>query len=123
MAAISTVTYTLDIQKIGAPDILGKCVYAQIQFGDGSDTYPAGGILLDKEKLGGHYDILSVEVIEDNAAGYQYQFDVSTQKLRIFQVPALEIDTGVDIDAQPLDELADSETPAALTLQIKAVVR
>lgn len=116
--ASSDLTYSVDQEKMQMLNGLGKQVIFQLSFGDGALTYPTGGIAIDKAKLGGHFDILSLNVIESNATGYVFEFDVSAQKLRIF-----EVDTTGDTDKAMVELDGGSDAPAAMVLQINALVR
>lgn len=121
MAAIAStdVTYTIDNADVKY-DRLGFQGLVTIAFGDGALTYPSGGVDLLKGKLGGVNEILSLEVIDSSATGYVFEWDRSAQKLRLLYVPDLDGDAA---DAQPLDELATDETPAAMTLVCKFIAR
>lgn len=112
------VTYTLTLEDMAEHSHLGMEVIAQIAFGDGVDTYPNGGIPLQASKLGGNWEIISLEVIESNADGLKYTFDRSAQTLRIF-----EVDTTGDTDKALVELDQGSDTPAATTLQVRAIVR
>lgn len=60
----------------------------RLVFGDGVDTYPAGGIPLDKDKLGVPNVIESLVVDDKGTSGYQFSFDQSAEKLIVMQAPA-----------------------------------
>lgn len=122
MAAIvaANVSYSFDLKNASKLGRAGKLLRGTISFGDGSLTYPSGGVPLTKGKLGCPQVIKSVKILEDNASGYVYQFDVSTSKLRMFQLPLLEIDDTVDINAQPLVELGTSEVPQVV-LEVEVI--
>lgn len=82
--AASDLTYSfkiVDKHFIGRP---GYVAYGTISFGNGSLTYPSGGIPLTKAKMGMPRKIRSLNVVETNATGYQYEYDVSAEKLRLF---------------------------------------
>ena len=59
--------------------------------------------------------VVSASVIESNATGYVFEYDVSAEALRLFYVPDLD---GNAANAQALDELATDETPAAMTVTV-----
>jgi hypothetical protein len=118
MASItaSDVTYTLDQNDASYPlGKHGKVLYATIAFGDGSLTVPDGGIPLEKKNLGCPYRLRSLEVIESNASGYVFEYDVSAEKLLMLYQDG---DAGnlVSVEASP-----DSVAPAAVTLQVRVV--
>lgn len=58
--------------------------FVAVTFGSGSDYYPNAGIPLNNNGLGLTNDPKAVIVLEDDAAGYQYQWDRSANKLRMF---------------------------------------
>lgn len=81
--AASDVTYVISNQKIG-PNSRSKNL-VKATFGDGTLTYPTGGIPLTKAKMG------LPTVIEhfsfDDAAnddGYMYKYDRDAEKIRIY---------------------------------------
>lgn len=119
--AASDLSWSVTSEDVVVIPGLGKHVRFGLSFGGADLTYPAGGIALDAKKIWAEDRILNLKVIESNVSGYVFEFDVSTQKLRILQVPALIIDTGVDIAAQPLDELGTAEEPD-LVLVCEALV-
>lgn len=111
----SDITYSvsiLDMQRVGRR---GNIVTGTVSYGDGALTYPTGGLPLTKAKLGCPVVLKSLSILEDNAAGYIYQYDVSTEKLRIFTVPALD---GNVAAAQALDEMTGA-VPASI-LEVRA---
>lgn len=111
--AASDVTYTL---QTGRSELTGgskqKHVYS-IAFGDGTDTYPSGGVPLTKAKLGLPTIIEALNFVEDNAGdGYIYKFDESAEKIRIYTA---------DYDATadgPLIELSGGSSAVAATTLI-----
>lgn len=120
MAAIAAgdVTYALQegTQYAGPSDPM-KCANYSITFGDGSDTYPSGGVPLTKGKLGCPNRIVELVVIEADADdGYLYKYDESAETIRAYEVPALD---GNAAAVQALSELTTSATPAATTLIVK----
>lgn len=80
--AASNLTYTINSRQfIGGK--AGFRVDAQISFGNGSLTYPSGGVPITKAKLACPRRIRSLDVIETNAVGYLFTYDVSAEKLFI----------------------------------------
>lgn len=63
---------------------LGYLCRGTISGGNGSLTYPTGGIPLLKGKLGLPRVIKSLKVLETNARGYVFEYDVSAEKLKLF---------------------------------------
>jgi len=116
MAAIasSDVTYVLD-QRNGVISDKDKRYDAEITFGDGALTYPAGGIPLDKSLLGFRNYLNDLVLVDaSNGDGLIYKFDKTNGKIRIYQGEYTAMADG------PLIELDVAATPAATTL--KAIV-
>jgi hypothetical protein len=83
--AVTDVTHTVvRTQVMGqAPR---KVVSATLTFGDGALTYPAGGVPLDKTKLGCPNIIESVDLVDAGSAdGFIYKYDLANNKIRIYQ--------------------------------------
>lgn len=88
--AASDVIYTLQegTQYACPSDPRFKGVF-KIAFGNGSLTYPSGGIPLTKGKLGCPAVLLEFELMDANdASGYTFKYDRENGKLRIYQAPA-----------------------------------
>lgn len=86
--ANTDVTYSF-IQKDKM--FLGRRGYSArgtISFGNGTLTYPSGGIPLIKGKIGLPRVLRSIKILESNAKGYQFEYDVSAEKIRLFQSPS-----------------------------------
>jgi len=63
-----------------------RCALIKLDFGDGTLTYPAGGIPLTKGKMGCPTTIDAftfVDAANDN--GFLYKYDLDATKLRIYQ--------------------------------------
>jgi hypothetical protein len=116
MAAISSsdVSYSVDARN-GVISDKDKRYSANISFGDGVLTYPAGGIPLDKGLLGFRSELKDLVLVDASSGdGYVYKFDKSNQKIRIYEAEYTAMADG------PLVELGALATPAATTL--KAIV-
>lgn len=116
--AASDVTYTLQAgsAKSCPSDPRFEGVF-KVEFGDGSLTYPSGGIPLTKGKLGCPGNIDSLEILDAaNADGYVYKWDRANNKILIYEVPAGD---GEAAAAAPLDALGSA--PAATDLYVKVV--
>lgn len=116
MAAIAStdVTYALQegTQQTSSSSRL-QGIYA-ITFGNGTLTYPAGGVPLTAGKLGCPASLEELLLVDPaNANGFVYKYDRTNQKLRIYQG-----DNDNVADA-PLIELLTSAAPAAATLYAK----
>lgn len=68
-------------EKLEDGRVMAHC---SLVLGDGSATYPAGGIALDKSKIGLRAYIDTVIVQNDAASSRHYKFEQSSGKLRIF---------------------------------------
>ena len=91
-----------------------------ITFGNGSLTYPAGGVPLTKAKLGCPAKIDDF-IVEDpaNANGYVVKYNPTTEKLRLYQIGALD---GNAAGAQALTELVGGTTaPAVMTIKARVI--
>lgn len=121
MAAIAStdLTYTIESKEFLGPKS-GFRVIGSISFGNGSLTYPSGGVPLTKAKMGLPRVIKSISIMETNAVGYFIEFDKSAEKLRLLQVPEIDADPAAVIATQPLDEATTSEAPAAMVVQFEA---
>lgn len=114
--AAANVTYTLNSQDYVKG--LGYVNRMTIAFGNGSLTYPSGGIPLTLASLELPAGELKEFRIEEDAAGNGliYKYDKSALKIRIY-----EADTTGDAD-KPLVELdAASDAPAAVSLEVVVV--
>lgn len=109
----SDVTYT----TIRRDNVNGmKLWHGQIAYGNGALTYPTGGVPSAKEKYGFVKAILSWSVIESNANGLVYEYDISAQKIRTLEGDYANAGEG------PLLELdGGSDAPAAAVLQVVAI--
>lgn len=84
--AASGVTY---VEKGGRSELTGsskvKTVF-EVSFGDGTDTYPSGGIPLTKGKMGLPNVIETINFVEADADdGFVYKYDDSAETVRIYQ--------------------------------------
>lgn len=85
--AASDVTYTLQgkTARSTAADPSYRAIF-KIDFGNGSLTYPTGGIPLTKAKLGCPNKLESFEISDaGSAAGYIIKYDYANEKLKIYQ--------------------------------------
>ncbi len=89
--AASEVTYTIrDRQRIGKKYL----VFVQISFGGTpSDYYNSGGIPLTLGSLGLRDTINGCVILEDNLAGYRYQWDRSANTIRMAVSATGTVDT------------------------------
>lgn len=74
------VTVTINDQWIQEKKKYCECT---VTFGDGSKTYPTGGVPMPTyEKWGMKRSLSVLMVVEANAGGYFWEYDVSVHKLR-----------------------------------------
>lgn len=85
--AASDVTVTLQNRRIGESG--RREVVAKIEFGDGVDTYPSGGVPLTKGDLGLPNVIESLKIFDaEDSGGLIFKYDYENEKIRIYQAPA-----------------------------------
>ena len=116
MAAISSsdVSYSMD-QRNGVVSDKDIRYNGSISFGDGVLTYPTGGIPLDIGKLGFRNKLDNLVLVDDSSGdGYVYKFDKTNNKIVIYEGEYTAVADG------PLVEIANTDTPAATTLQVIA---
>jgi len=115
--AAGDLTYT---KQEGQDELTGGSKYRavyQIEFGDGTDTYPSGGVALTKGDLGCPNALESLMFVEDNAGdGYMYKFDKSAETLRIYQG-----DNNNASDAPAVELVAGTDAVAATTLLVEVI--
>ena len=117
--AAADVTVTIDLNEASYPlGKHGKSLFATIEFGDASKTVPDGGIPLAKAKLGCPHKIFSVEVIESNASGYKFEYDLSAEKLLMLHG---DYSASVDGPFVSVEASPDSVAPAAITLKVRVI--
>lgn len=111
MAAIAAtdVTYTLQRRMIGESGYKQNLV--KIDFGNGTLTYPTGGIPLTGSKMGLANAVLEV-IPYGSVNGFLYKYDQVNNKIMIFQ--------GDNANASPAPgvELSGAATPAAASLYL-----
>lgn len=109
MAAITGFTYTVQKRRrVDASPPVNECK-ASLTFGDGSLTYPTGGIPIAKASLAMPNFLESVDILESGSAdGYIYKVDLANAKIKIFVSPAV---ASTPSTAVALSELASSATP------------
>jgi hypothetical protein len=85
------VTVTLPQQDVDFLAMGKRISFPSIAFGDGSDTYPAGGIPLPAIAAFGMKRAIKRMHIEQPANGNNYHYDLANHKLRIFTATATEV--------------------------------
>ena len=127
MAAIaaSDVTYNIDPLKSSYLGKAGKRHRGTISVGDGSLTYPSGGIPLDAAQLGCPIHLDSLKILETNASGYVTEWDASANTIRLFFSPELTINVESEVESTIagalLDELGGSAAPAAMVIEVEVI--
>ena len=82
--AAANVTYSFNNRDKFPAGRLGWTSIGTISFGNGSLTYPSGGIPLTKGKMGAPRVLRRVRIVESNAALYTFEHDVSADTIRLF---------------------------------------
>lgn len=103
--AAGDLTYTINSQ--GLIGSLGKAVDAKIVFGDGSLTYPAGGVPLTKAKLGCPV-VLHAFIMTEGSSGVStlWKYDDSAETLRAYIVSTAAEMSGDAVAAQEIHGVA-----------------
>lgn len=116
MAAIATANVTYTINKKQIADSGARTFDVSIAFGNGTLTYPSGGVPLLKGSLGCPAVISSFNITNESAGdGFTYKYDATANAIRIYQVPS----SAALGSAAPLLELTTAATPAATTLVVR----
>lgn len=117
MADIASTDVTYALVKQRKEDSSNKVINLTATFGDGALTYPAGGIPLDKNKMGCPNAIISVLLNSPASSnGFVYKYDLTNNKIRIYQG-----DNDNVADAPLIELVAATATPAAATLALEVV--
>lgn len=113
--ASTDVTVTVVEELRGGPK--KKRNRVTIAFGNGTLTYPSGGVPMPAIGKFGMVTVLNgLTFLDDaNANGFHYKFDATNRKIRVYQG---DNDNAADA---PLIELTTAATPAAATLVCEAV--
>lgn len=81
--AASDVTVTvLNQRKLGDSRNLNR---VRLAFGDGTLTYPAGGVPITKGKFGCPAVIESMTIVDKGTSGYDFMYDQSAEKVVMFR--------------------------------------
>lgn len=113
--AASDVTYTIS-EKALKLESGHKQQSVSVAFGNGTLTYPAGGIPLTNASMGMPNALLSVDIVDAaNANGFIYKYDKANNKLRIYQ------GDNANVAAAPAVELGGAAAPAAASLVLKVI--
>jgi hypothetical protein len=83
--ATSDITVTILNNDLAGGPAMKRRVVATLAFGDGALTYPAGGVPIDKAKLGCPNDIESLVVFDKGTSGYEWSYDRTNEKLVAMQ--------------------------------------
>lgn len=146
MAAIAVTDVTATL--VGKTEIgkVSKTHVMDLTFGDGSLTYPTGGVPLSVSKLGMKREVDAVTIVDPSSAdGFVYKWDKANNKILIYAQGVLvgaagaqtlddfPVTAGVGVSADthmslktgsatvrlgPLKEIASTDTPAATTLRV-----
>lgn len=113
--AASDITYTEEAGSASFEQNARRSGVFSMAFGNGTLTYPAGGLTITKGKLGCPTKIEEF-LIEDpgSANGFVYKYDRGNEKLRIYSVPATPaFATGL------VEFIGGTTAVAAATLKVK----
>lgn len=88
MADLASTDLTYTVSKIEKLEDGRKIVHATIAFGDGALTYPTGGVPILKGSFGCPTYIYSLDIFDKGGSGYDFAYDQTNQKLRMFQSAA-----------------------------------
>ena len=100
-----TISVPVDKRDIGHGALQKNVTIADVTFGDGVLTYPAGGVPLPAKEKFGFSKTIDVGLIEDaSASGYVHKYDRTNHRIRIYNA-GTELTGGVT-------------TPAAVTLRM-----
>lgn len=84
--ASTDVVYTVGAKDVKKMEDGRKMVKASVAFGNGSLTYPSGGVPLLSGSLGCPTQIDSFTLTDPGSAdGYLYKYDLTNNKIRIYQ--------------------------------------
>lgn len=113
--AASDVTYTL--VKSRKEESGNKVINLTVAFGNGSLTYPTGGVPLTAAKMGCPSSIISCMLNSPASSnGFLYKYDLANNKLRIYQG-----DNDNAGDAALIELVGGAATPAAATLSLEVI--
>lgn len=113
--ASTDVVYTIQSQEVMAPAPT-KRVQATLVFGNGTLTYPTGGVPVSKGSLGFPSVISTLSFIDAASGnGFVYKYDLANAKIRIYQG-----DNDAVADGALVELAGGSATPAAATLKVLA---
>lgn len=119
MADIAAGDVTYAVVSRAIDDSGNKRNVLTVAFGNGTLTYPSGGIPLTKASFGCPNVIKSVDLFSPASAnGFVYKYDMANNKIRIYQTAAV-VDT--DPAAALVELVATTDAPAAATLYCEVV--
>jgi len=114
--ASSDVTVTINDRDkdVGHGALLKNMTIAQVQFGDGSLTYPTGGVPLPAKENFGFLNEIAFGAVQESAVGFVYKYDQTNHKIKIFTQGLVSgSTTGVTIEdgatAAKVEDSAGSE--------------
>lgn len=112
--AASDLTYTLQPgshQNGGSQNVR---IYT-VAFGDGTLTYPSGGVPITKGDIGCPTDIQAAKIMDDSDGdGLVYKYDLANDKIRIYTA-----DYDATADGALIELTAGTSAVAAATLYIE----
>ena len=85
MSALVAGSVTYSLQKARKLSDSRNLNLVKLTFGDGSLTYPTGGIPLTIAKLGCPTTVESLMIVDKGTSGYDFKYDATNKKLVMFQ--------------------------------------
>lgn len=118
MAALGASDVSYTVTKNKKLEDGRKIVEVTLAFGDGSKTYPTGGVPLTKGKMGCPTVIDSIILDDQGSGGFVPRYDEANEKLMLFQSAG---QASAPYSAAPLVEVANSVAPAAQTMKCTVI--
>ena len=113
--AAGDVTYTVQESTQGVDGASNWTAVYKVEFGDGTLTYPSGGVPLTKAKLGCPAHVKAISLLDANdASGLVVKLDYAGLKVRLY-----EGDFAGTADAALVELDSGSDAPAAQVLYVE----
>lgn len=111
MANLTAADVSVDIKFHGLTAAVGgdQDVIAELQFGDSALLYVAGGVPIDKGKLGCASVIKALQIFDKGSSTYDYSYDTANEKIMIRKILGADL---VEITG---------DAPAAQTIRVRAI--
>ena len=122
--AAGDVTYTL--VKARTLGDSRKSNLVRLAFGNGTLTYPVGGIPITKGKLGCPVTVESIKIVDDGTSVYRFIYDQSAEKLIVYKQSfkvtkgAITASTELGLSADAASATVNNNTIAATRTLLSA---